>query len=153
MEAMLGRFKDGFDAAYDFVWEVLKIPTSVSLGYALWLGFRGEGWWWLLPAFAVIFGGFGELGMRFYLANVSNGFKRFIGYMLSAIFGLMFVVGVATMWIRLIFVGVLAGLYHNLFVEFSLWGIALALETISRHEGERPDRVVAMVMSGAMGRG
>ncbi len=128
MASLLERFSDDPNAVSDFATKVWAQPAALSIAYAVWLGSRGEGWWWLLAAAGLAVGGLWGMFLRFRLAEGRDSAPvRFVSYSLLYLLKLVVLVGSASLWFRLVLGGALYGLYHGIFVEFSLWAIALAV--------------------------
>src|SRR5205823_12748348 len=93
---------------------------GIAILYALWLGFRGQGWWWLVPAIALTIGGFKGLSLRFSAERRAS--RGRILYLAQ----LAVLLSIAALWLRLVLVGGLYGLYKAVFVQFNPIDLLLA---------------------------
>jgi hypothetical protein len=127
MKTLLDQFEDSWDAVADTVASAITTPGMLGLAYAVWLGFRGDGWSWLVGAILGAAGAYCGLLSRFSAAMGRSGMPGFVRAVLSSLCSLVFLFGSGALWIRLVFGGVLSGLYRSVLVEFSVLGIVMAL--------------------------
>jgi hypothetical protein len=126
MQKMLGRFEDTWDAVASLVSDVMTGPCLLLIGYGVWLGARGEGWWWAGVALLWSAAGFSTLLLRFRRAMGLIRMPRLVYGVLLGVCSMAWLLE-APLLVRLFFGGVLSGLYQSIFQEFSVVGIVMAL--------------------------
>jgi hypothetical protein len=127
MQQLLGQFEDSWDAVASLVAQVVTWPCLLALVYGVWLGFRGDGWWWPILAVLGCAGVTCNLLLRF---SNAMGNLRIAALACSALVWMSGCVAFGSLLPLLIFMvfgGVFSGLYQSVFVELSFGGILTAL--------------------------
>jgi hypothetical protein len=101
-------------------------PTLVSVAYALWLGFRGRGWGWLLAAAVFALGWATNLHTHFLGAR--RGSIRLS--LLRAAGELLALAGTSALWFKLVVGGGLAGGIAAVMGGPDFFGLALAIAAL-----------------------
>lgn len=131
MEALLERFADDQETLSSFLVRLVLRPILISIFYAIWLAVRGEGWWWLAAAAAVAVGSYGGAIHRYILRPRQSGIgASLVGSLVGGLFTAMAYAGSGALWIRLVIVGGVVGLYQNVLVRLDLPEAAFALGAV-----------------------
>ena len=131
MKLLLDRFIGTSIVVGDFVFALTARLVVLSLVCALWFGYWGEGWWWLASPVFVAVGGIGGLVVKFTRVLHWEGLRT--GYIWSFMLVVCETILLSMpvgMWLKLVFINVLLGLYNATFVSFNLVDIFLSIITL-----------------------